>query len=57
MLSGFKHMIFLFIVYIKTGDIYKVIAEDAGTNLIVQTMKEKNVIILSKDELGGKIMK
>ena len=50
-------MIFLFIAYIKTGDIYKVIAEDAGTNLIVQTMKEKNVIILSKDELGGKIMK
>ena len=59
-----------FIVYIKTDDIYKDIAEDVGTRLdnsnyelkcssIERPLpkgKNKKVIGLMKDELGGKIM-
>ena len=59
-----------FIVYIKTGDIYKDIAEDVETrfdssnyeldcNSIDRPLpkgKNKKVIGLMKDELGGKIM-
>ena len=55
-----------FIVYIKTDDIYKDIAEDVKTrfdtsnyelNRSLPTGKNfKKVIGLMKDELGGKIM-
>ena len=55
-----------FIVYIKTDDIYKDIAEDVKTKfkimnaipLIDHCLKEKNKVIgLMKDELCGKINK
>ena len=59
-----------FIVYIKTDDIYKHIAEDVETRFdtsnyelecnsierLLQKDKNKKVIGLMKDELGGKIM-
>ena len=59
-----------FIVYIETGDIYKNIAEDAKTRFntsnyelecksidrLLPKGKSKKVIVLMKDELGGKIM-
>ena len=54
------------IVYIKTGDIYADIAKDAETRFDTSSYvldrplpkgKNKNVIGLMKDELGGKIMK
>ena len=54
-----------FIVYIKTDDIYKYIAEDVETRFdtsnyeidrLLATGKNKKVIGLMKDELGGKIM-
>ena len=53
-----------FIVYIKTGCIYKYIAEDAETRLDTLNYeldrplpkgKNKKVIGLMKDELSGKI--
>ena len=55
-----------FIVYIKTDDIYKYIAEDVETRFdtsnyeidrLLATGKNKKVIGLMKDELGGKIVK
>ena len=55
-----------FIVHVKTDDIYKDIVEDVQTrsdNTNVETdrplpnWKNKKVIGLMKDELGGKIMK
>ena len=54
-----------FIVYIKTEDIYKDIAEDVETRFDTSNYeldrplpkgKNKKVIGLMKDELGGKIM-
>ena len=54
-----------FIVNIKTNDIYKDIAEDAETRFDTSNYeldrplpkgKNKEVIGLMKDELGGKIM-
>ena len=54
-----------FIVYIKTDDIYKDIAEDVETRLDTSNYefhrplpkgKNKEVIGLMKDELGAKIM-
>ena len=54
------------IVYIKTDDIYKDIAEDVKTSFDTSDCeldrpfpegKNKKVIGLMKDELGGKIMK
>ena len=54
-----------FIVYIKTDDIYKDIAEDFETRFNTSNYKldrpfskrkKKKVIGLMKDELGGKIM-
>ena len=54
-----------FIVYIKTDDIYKDIAEDVETRLdtsnyelerLIPKWKSKKVIGLMKDELDGKIM-
>ena len=55
-----------FIVYIKTDDIYKGIAEDVETKFdtsnyeldkLLPKIKNKKVIGLMKDELGEKIMK
>ena len=55
-----------FIVYIKTGDIYKEIADDVETGFDTSSYelestllkwKNKNVIGLMKDELGRKILK
>ena len=55
-----------FIVHVKTGDIYKDTAEDVETrfdtlNFEIErplpTGKNKNIIGLIKDELGGQIMK
>ena len=55
-----------YIVDVLTEDIYKDIAEDAETNLTLQILnyidhclqgKNKKVIVLLKDGLGGKIMK
>ena len=57
-----------FIVYIKTNDIYKDIAEDVETRYVVMSYqlwvgktlpkkKNKNVIGLIKDKLGGKTIK
>ena len=55
-----------FIVYIKTDDIYKDIAENVETRFdtsnyeldrSLSKRKNKKVIVLMKDELGGKIMK
>ena len=55
-----------FIVYIKTDDIYKYIAEDVEARFdtsnyeidrLLATGKNKKVIGLMKDELGGKIVK
>ena len=54
-----------FIVYIKTGDIYKDIGDDVETRFDILNYeldrsltqgKNKNVIGLIKDKLGGKIM-
>ena len=54
-----------FIVYIKTNDIYKDLAEDLETRFDTSTYEldrllpkgiNKKVIRLIKDELGGKIM-
>ena len=54
-----------FIVYIKTGDIYKDIGEDVETRFDILNYeldrsltqgKNKNVIGLIKDKSGGKIM-
>ena len=54
-----------FIVYIKTDDIYKDIAEDVETRFDTSNYelerplpkgKNKKVITLMKDELGGKIL-
>ena len=58
-------MLYGFIVYIKTDDIYNDIAEDVETRFDTSNYeldrplpngKNKNVIRLKKDELGGKIM-
>ena len=58
-----------FIVHVKAKDIYKDIAEDVDKkinfwnlsnfelNRTLPKGKNKNVILLMKDELGGKIMK
>ena len=55
-----------FIVHVKTDDIYKHIAEDVETRFDTSNFeidrplpkeKNKNVIGLMKDELGGQIMK
>ena len=58
-----------FIVHVKAKDIYKDIAEDVDKkinfwnlsnfelNRTLPKGKNKNVILLIKDELGGKIMK
>ena len=55
-----------FIVYIKTDDIYKGISEDVETRVDTSNYeldrplpkaKNKKVIGLMKDELGGKIIK
>ena len=55
-----------FIEYIKTDNIYKYIAEDVGARLDTSNYeldkplsrgKNKKVIALMKDKLGGKIMK
>ena len=49
-----------FIVYIKTNDVYKNIAESVGTSnyeLKVPKFKNKKIIGLMKDALRGKIMK
>ena len=54
-----------FIMHIKTEDFYKDIANDAEkrfdtsnyeVNRPLPTGKNKNVIVLMKDELGGKII-
>ena len=54
-----------FIVHLKTGDIYEDITEDVETRFDtsshdlekpLQKGKNKKVIDLMKDELGGKIM-
>ena len=52
-----------FIVYIKLDDIIKILHKMLKQDLILQTMnqidhylKERKVIGLMKDELGGKIM-
>ena len=54
-----------FIEYIKTDDIYKDIAEDGETSFDTSDYKldrplpkgkQKKVILLMKDELGGKII-
>ena len=55
-----------FIVYIKTNDIYKDIAEDVETKFDTSNyeldrslpkIKNKKVIELMEEELGGKIMR
>ena len=55
-----------FIIHVKTEDIYKDIAEDAETRLNMSNFelnrllpkgKNRKVIRLMKDELGGQIMK
>ena len=47
-----------FIVYIKTDDIYKDIAEDVETRFETSNYESnKQVIGVMKDELDGKIMK
>ena len=53
-----------FIVYIKTDDIYKDIVEDVGfitrsyeSDELLPKDKNKNVIGLMKNNLGGEIMK
>ena len=62
MLYGYRYG---FIVYIKTDDIYKVIAENVETRFDTSNYeldrpfpkgKSKKLIGLMKDELGGKIM-
>ena len=58
--------LYSFIVYVKTGDIYKDIAEDIETRFHTSNReidrplprgKSKKVIGLMKDELSGKIMR
>ena len=60
-----KIVLYRFIVYIKTDDIYKDIAEDAETKFdtsnyeldrLLPKWKNQKVIELMKDELDGKIM-
>ena len=59
-------IIYIFIICIKTDDIYKDIAEDVDTKFEtlnyeldrpLPKRKKKKVIGLMKNELGGKIMK
>ena len=54
-----------FIVYIKTSDVYKDIAKDVETtfdtsnyelDMTLPKGKNKKVLILMKDKLGGKII-
>ena len=54
-----------FIVYIKTSDVYKDIAKDVETtfdtsnyklDMALPKGKNKKVLILMKDKLGGKII-
>ena len=56
----------MFIVHVKTDDIYKGIAEDVETRFdtsnyelerLLPKGKDKNVVGVMKDGLGGKIMK
>ena len=67
--GGKAHLCYMdadsFIVYIKTNDIYEGIAEDVETRFdtsiyeldrLLPKGKNKKVIGLMKDELGGKIM-
>ena len=58
-------MYYCFIVYIKTNDIYKDIAEDVETRFDISNCelhwplpkrKKKKVILLMKNELGRKAM-
>ena len=58
-------MYYCFIVYIKTNDIYKDIAEDVETRFDISNYelhwplpkrKKKKVILLMKNELGRKAM-
>ena len=60
-----QNCIISFIVYIKTDDIYKKIAEDVETRFDTSDYevdrplpkgKNKKVVGLMKDELGGEIM-
>ena len=55
----------MFIVHVKAGDIYKGIAEDVETRFdtsnyelerLLPKRKNKNVVGVMKDGLGGKIM-
>ena len=61
-----SYVIWIYIVYIKTDGIYKAIAGDVETRFDTSNyeldrplpkIKNKKVIGLMKDELGGKIMK
>ena len=65
MLYGYRHYFYTFIVYRKTDDIYKDIAEDVETRFDTLNFeldrplpngKNENVIGLMKGELGGKTM-
>ena len=65
MLYGHRHYFYTFIVYRKTDDIYKNIAEDVENRFDTLSYeldrplpngKNKNVIGLMKGELGGKTM-
>ena len=46
-----------FIMYLKTEDFYKDIADDVEKKYDTSKIKNKKVIGMIKDELGGKIMK
>ena len=55
-----------FIAHVKTDDIYKDIEEDVEKRFVTSNFeidrplpvgKNKKVVVLMKDELGGKIMK
>ena len=65
MLYGYRQYGYGFTVYIKTVDIYKDIAEDVETrfdtanyelNRLLPKAKNKKLIGLMKNELGGKVM-